>query len=127
MAGKKKPPKTHPYAELGLNERQSLFVKVYCSPENNLNATRAYREVYDPDDEKDDNTLYVNASRLLSNAKVAKAVEIERNKRLADHEEIGKQLIKSWIEEINTDRCDVISPSDLHNMPHEVRIQANGS
>jgi len=48
-----------------LNARQKRFCEQYVI---DLNATRAYREVYDV---KDDNSAAVNGSKLLRNTKVA--------------------------------------------------------
>lgn len=118
--------RTHPYAELGLNERQGMFVMVYCSPENNLNASRAYREVYDKDENLNRNTLDVSASQLIRNPKVAKAISLERNKRLANHEELGKSLIQKWSTVVHADVSKAWTRAEIEALPDEVRLCIQG-
>lgn len=62
-----------------LTPKQELFITEYCI---DLNATRAYKEVYKVDN---DNTAAVNANRLLRNAKVKTEIDKRLVKRANDN------------------------------------------
>lgn len=63
---------------MALNARQSLFVREYLI---DLNASAAYKRAgYDADG----HVAEVNASRLLSNADVSAAIQLEMDKRAAN-------------------------------------------
>jgi phage terminase small subunit len=71
-----------------LNDRHKLFADEYLA--NGMNGTRAYLAVYKT--VKKEKTAEVNASRLLSNAKL-KAYIAEKQAELAKSKEIDRDFI----------------------------------
>lgn len=84
------------YEGLGLTLKQQMFVKCYVRPDIAFNGARAYIEAYGLDSIDDYMTAKANASRLLTNANLQRAVSIELDKQLNDHEGLGRRVMAEW-------------------------------
>lgn len=84
------------YEGLGLTVKQQLFVKAYVRPDISFNATRAYIEAYDLTEIDDYMTAAASASRLLKNVKIQRAISIELDKQLNDHDKLGRRVMQEW-------------------------------
>lgn len=84
------------YAGLGLTVKQQLFVKAYVRPDIAFNGTRAYIDAYELTEIDDYMTAAASASRLLKNVKVQRAVSIELDRQLNDHEGLAKRVMSEW-------------------------------
>lgn len=79
-----------------MNEKQEIFIREYLK---DFNGTRAYKTAYGCNDE----TARRNASRLLTNADIQKAIREQADKRL-EEVEIDVAYIVNNIKEV-TERC----------------------
>lgn len=125
---------------LGLNAQQEEFVVTYCRPDFNFNGTRAYGQVYGIDLDAEYNTAQVNASRLLSNAMVMRAVDIERNRRAESHEDLARFVLNEWYKMANVSITDLLNitgpivmvkdlaeiPAHLHSCIETIKTTSNG-
>lgn len=84
------------YQGLGLTIKQQLFCKAYVRPDICFNATRAYIEAYDLTEIDDYMTAAASASRLLKNVKIQRAISIELDKQLNDHDKLGRRVMQEW-------------------------------
>lgn len=100
--------------------KQELFALEYIK---DLNATRAYKEVYK--NCKKDDAAYACASRLLSNAKVKKFIDEELEKmkstKIADAEEVLEYLTKVMRGESQSSEIVVESVGDYMSEAREVK------
>lgn len=81
-----------------MNEKQEIFVREYLK---DFNGTRAYKEAYKSC--KKDDTARTNASRLLANANIQRAIQEQSSKRLEEID-IDVAYIVNNIKEV-TERC----------------------
>jgi phage terminase small subunit len=84
------------YEGLHMTMKQQLFVKAYVRPDIAFNGSRAYVEAYGLDAVDDLLTARAAASRLLTNVNVQKAVSIELDRQLNDHEQLGRRVMAEW-------------------------------
>jgi len=114
---------------LGLNERQQEFVKIYCRPDNNYNATRAYAEAYGYDPDKEGyNTCAVEASKFLKKPNILKGIDIERERFIGKHDDIARFVLKEWMKMAQVDVTDAMDITgavafikDIDDIPPHVR------
>ena len=81
---------------LGLTLKQQRFVLCYTRPDIAFNGTRAYIEAYDLDRVDDYMTAAASATNLLKNPKVQRAVSIELDRQLNDHDQLARRVMSEW-------------------------------
>lgn len=81
---------------LGLTLKQQRFVLCYTRPDIAFNGTRAYIEAYDLDRVDDYMTAAASATALLKNPKVQRAVSIELDRQLNNHDELARRVMQEW-------------------------------
>lgn len=81
---------------LGLTLKQQRFVLCYTRPDIAFNGTRAYIEAYDLDRVDDYMTAAASATNLLKNPKVQRAVSIELDRQLNDHDQLARRVMQEW-------------------------------
>lgn len=99
---------TDPLIALGLNDRQTRFVRAYCAPKNNFNGVRAYCEAYGVCYGSAYRTAQVNASKLLSKTIIQEAVDVERARLLARHDDIAEEVLQKWLTIVSADIFDFV-------------------
>lgn len=128
MAKKTKINKYPQFDELELNEQQQDFVYWYCHPEYGYNATRAYCKAYGRSDIDDYMPAAAAASRLLKDVKIMDAVDIERARRMNDHEELATFVMAEWHKMAMADITEalnitgpIVMVKDISEIPQHLR------
>lgn len=80
-----------------LNDKQQAFVRAYCNPKNNYNATRAYCEAYGICYQRAYRSAQVGASKLLSKSIIQRAIDNERKRILERHDDMVDTIIQQWL------------------------------
>lgn len=113
---------------LGLTPKQQHFVYWYCHPDIGFNGTRAYARAYGYEDIDDYSNCESSASRLLRNVKVMDAIDVERKRRLEDHEELATFVMAEWHKMAQADitqALNIVGPivmvKDLSEIPQHLR------
>ena len=109
---------TDPLIALGLNDKQARFVRAYCAPQNNFNATKAYYEAYGLCSESSYKTAQVNASKLLSKTIIQQAVDMERARILERHDDITNEILQKWWTMTSVSIFDFV---DLHGQTPTIK------
>lgn len=81
---------------MGLTLKQQRFILSYTSPAMAFNATRAYIDAYALDGIDDYMTAAANASVLLKNPKVQRAISIELDRQLNNHDALARRVLGEW-------------------------------
>lgn len=81
---------------LGITPQQQRFVMIYCRPDMAYNATRAYIEAYEKDRVDDYMVAAASATRLLNNVKIQRAVSIEMDRQIGNHDALAKRVLNEW-------------------------------
>lgn len=114
---------------LGLTEKQKMFIYFYCHPDYNYHATRAYARAYDKDLEKDYSVCAERASKLLKQTNIQDGVDKQRSKFLKQQDTIAAGIFKEWYNMASTDLTDFYEEigsftgkiTDLKQLPKHLR------
>jgi phage terminase small subunit len=116
------------FEHANLTAKQQAFVYWYCHPEYNYNSTRAYCKAYDLGDIDDYASAASSASRLLKNVNIMDAIDIERRRRIEDHEQLAEFVLKQWHNMAQadiTEALNIVGPiimvKDLSEIPQHLR------
>jgi phage terminase small subunit len=96
-----------------LSDKHKLFVAEYVK--NNCNGMKAYKAVYDVDN----NTAKVNACKLLTDTNIKAAVNKEIERILADKTELTLQVINEYKKIAFSDMAEYIDPITGENVIDE--------
>jgi hypothetical protein len=84
------------FAGLELSEKEQDFVFWYCHPEYGYNATRSYAQAFHEGEIENYSSTSTLASRLLKKVDIMTAIDRERARRLARHEELADSILRQW-------------------------------